>query len=781
MVMTRRLQIMIEGAVQGVGFRPFVYRLATELGLRGWVANSSRGVTAELEGEMGQLERLLLRLPEEKPPRSVISRIECAWLEPVRYGDFAIRPSDSSGAPGTVVLPDLATCGDCLREIRDEGNRRWRYPFTNCTGCGPRLTIIEALPYDRARTSMRRFTMCRRCRAEYDDPSDRRFHAEPNACPDCGPHLELWDGAGTVLAAYDEAMAGAAAAIRNGQIVAVKGLGGFHLMVEARNEDAVLRLRRRKQREAKPLALMFPSLESIRSECQVNGLEADLLASSAAPIVLLRRRDGAGSSVVVSVAPDNPHLGAMLPATPLHHVLLEAIGAPVVATSGNRSDEPICTDEREALVRLRGIADLLLVHDRPIVRHVDDSIVRVMRGTPVPLRASRGFAPVPLMLPGPVPPLLAVGAHLKNTIAVTAGNQAFVSQHIGDLETVQAHEAFREVIRSFRALYRSLPERIACDLHPDYLSTEHAEEHGLPLIRVQHHHAHVASCMAEHGLEGPVLGVAWDGAGYGPDGTMWGGEFLVVEGEGFQRAASFRPFRLPGGEQAAREPRRAALGLLFELLGDGLFEAPRIPPLDAFTVQELRTLRGMLVRGVNSPFVSSVGRLFDAVASLVGIRQVVGFEGQAAMELEFAADRQPSSSAFPFRLSGPAERRGPYRPAVVIDWEPMICRMLGEIVCGAQPEVVAAGFHRTLVEILVAVAKRVGLERVVLTGGCFQNRVLLESAVDRLETEGFRPYRHRLVPPNDGGIALGQLWVAARVARAAVHRQELCHVSGHSG
>jgi hydrogenase maturation protein HypF len=766
MAMTRRLQIRIHGAVQGVGFRPFFYRLATEMGLRGWVSNSPSGVSAELEGDVGQLNALLLRLRKEKPPLSSISRIDCSWLDPVRYRDFAIRPSEAAGAPSTTILPDVATCADCLREIRDSGNRRYRYPFTNCTNCGPRLTIIEALPYDRAGTSMKGFLMCRRCRSEYDDPSDRRFHAEPNACPGCGPHLELWDAAGTVLSSCDEAMAGAAAAIRDGQIVAVKGLGGFHLIVDARNEAAVFRLRQRKQREAKPFALMFPSLQFVRDACLVSEREANVLVSPAAPIVLVRRRLDVAASITASVAPRNPCLGAMLPATPLHHILMGELGLPVVATSGNRSDEPICTDEREALVRLRGVADLFLVHDRPIVRHVDDSIVRVMRGIPTVLRASRGCAPVSVKLTGSVPPLLAVGAHLKSTIAITVGNQAFVSQHIGDLETAEAHRAFRRAIRDFESLYRTVPDRIACDLHPDFLSTKNAAEYGLPLAPVQHHHAHVASCMAEHGLEGPVLGVAWDGSGYGPDGTIWGGEFLVVDGAGFHRAASFRRFRLPGGEQATREPRRAALGLLFEFLGDGLFEEKNGPVLGAFTPAELRALRGMLVRGINSPFVSSVGRLFDALASLVGLRQIAGFEGQAAMELEFAADRERWPSAFPFRLSDEAVRTEPEHPAIIIDWEPMVRGIMNGMESGASPDAIAAGFHRTLVEIIVSVAKRVGQERVVLTGGCFQNQVLLDSAVDRLETEGFRPYWHRLVPPNDGGIALGQLWVVARSAQA---------------
>ncbi|MDW8241321.1 MAG: carbamoyltransferase HypF, partial [Acidobacteriota bacterium] len=518
--MTKRLRITIRGAVQGVGFRPFVYRLANEMGLPGWVLNSPQGVFIEVEGNAPELETFLLRIEREKPPRSFIQSLEYSFLDPVGYTTFEIRHSDESGEKTALVLPDIATCSDCLREIFDPTNRRHRYPFTNCTNCGPRFTIIEALPYDRPNTTMKHFAMCNECRSEYENPLDRRFHAQPNACPRCGPHLELWDAGGKVLASHHDALGGAAAAIRDGRIVAVKGLGGFHLIVDARNEDAVVCLRRRKHREEKPFALMYPHLECVKEHCIVSELEERLLLSPESPIVLLRRRSEGRivrSAISPSVAPGNPYLGVMLPYTPLHHLLMAELGFPVVATSGNLSDEPICTDEQEALERLAGIADLFLIHNRPIARHVDDSVVRVMMGRELVLRRARGYAPLPiancgvtdsqgtpsLVQEGTSSPtsMFAVGAHLKNTIAVSVGSQVFVSQHIGDLETAEAFEAFQRVIKSFHDLYNLRPSAVACDAHPDYLSTHYARRNGLPVISVQHHYAHVLSCMAENELE----------------------------------------------------------------------------------------------------------------------------------------------------------------------------------------------------------------------------------------------------------------------------------------
>jgi hydrogenase maturation protein HypF len=748
-----RARLTIRGAVQGVGFRPFVFRLATELGLSGWVNNSSQGVFAELEGDHSQVQKFILRIEAEKPPRSFIQSLESSWLDPVGYHGFEIRASDPGGAKTALVLPDIATCSDCVQEIFDPNNRRYRYPFTNCTNCGPRFSIIEALPYDRANTSMRKFTMCERCRAEYEDPRDRRFHAQPNACPVCGPQVELWDQTGRASSLGYDAMVSAVAAIRGGAIVAIKGLGGFHLVVDARNEEAVQRLRQRKHREEKPLALMFHSLGLLQTVCEVSAIEARLLSSAEAPIVLLRRgaRTIDGSIIGRSVAPHNPYFGAMLPYTPLHHLLLAELGFPVVATSGNRSDEPICTDEYEAVERLGDIADLFLMHNRPIVRQVDDSVARVVAGRELMLRRARGYAPLPIQLKGPSPPILAVGGHLKNSVAVTVDRQVFVSQHIGDLATAPALIAFRQVISDFERLYGVQPSVIAADLHPDYLSTRFARESGVPIVGVQHHLAHIFSGMAENELVPPVLGVAWDGTGYGVDGTIWGGEFLKITQSGFERSAFFRTFGLPGGEAAIKEPRRSALGLLYEVFGDSVFGMTNLAPVRAFSGSELAILQTMLKQKLNLPSASSVGRLFDAVASLIGLRQVAGFEGQAAMELEFALDGVEIDAVYPMRFVDP-----------IIDWEPLIRAMIKEIRDGVANGEIAAKVHNTVVEMIVTIAHRAGESRVVLSGGCFQNQYLTERTVRRLREEGFAPYWHQRVPPNDGGISLGQAVAAMR-------------------
>jgi len=763
-----RLLIQILGAVQGVGFRPFVYRLAREMGLAGWVCNSSSGVSIEVEGPMDRLERFLLRIEREKPPRAYIQSLESSFLDPVGHTGFEVRESGVGGRKTALVLPDIATCADCLREILDPRDRRYHYPFTNCTNCGPRFSIIEGLPYDRPRTTMRRFTMCDECRREYTDPADRRFHAQPNACPACGPHLALWSAEGRVDAARHDALLAAADLIRKGKIVAAKGLGGFHLLVDARNDGAVRLLRARKRREEKPLALMFPSLGAARIGCEVSDLEERLLCSPESPIVLLRARVAACSGnpgIAPSVAPGNPWLGAMLPYTPLHHLLLSELGFPVVATSGNLSDEPICTDENEALRRLSGIADAFLVHDRPIARHVDDSITRIMAGRELVLRRARGYAPLPQHVGRALPVILGVGAHLKNTIALSVGEEVFVSQHIGDLETAEAAGAFHAVIESFKALYESSPSAVACDLHPDYISTHDAKRMGLPVHGVQHHHAHVVACMAENRLEGTVLGVSWDGTGYGTDGTVWGGEFLVSTRSSFRRVAHLRTFRLPGGDRAVREPRRSALGLLHEAFGDDALGRIDLPTIAAFSRKEIQVIHRMLEAGVNAPITSSVGRLFDAVASIIGLRQVVRFEGQAPMELEFAlggagASTDPGGTSPRRRYPMDVLRRGGTAPAL-IDWKPLVIGIIDDLGRGSSPREISLEFHESLVDSIVQVARITGEERVVLTGGCFQNKYLTERAVEELERVGFRPYWHQRIPPNDGGISLGQVIASA--------------------
>ncbi|GIV19687.1 MAG: carbamoyltransferase [Armatimonadota bacterium] len=739
-----RIRLVIRGAVQGVGFRPFIYRLATELGLKGWVVNSAQGVFIEVEGEPQTLQQFVRRVETDKPPRAFIQSLEQSVLDPVGYTTFEIRHSEERGEKSALILPDIATCPDCLRELFDPADRRYLYPFTNCTNCGPRYSIIEALPYDRPNTTMKAFTMCPKCREEYENPLDRRFHAQPNACPECGPHLELWDKKGALLAMHHEALLRAVEAIGEGCIVAVKGLGGFHLIVDARNDAAVRRLRERKRREEKPFALMYPSLETVKAHCEVNEVEERVLRSPESPIVLLRRKEE--EAVAPSVAPNNPYLGVMLPYTPLHHLLMRELGFPIVATSGNLSDEPICTDEREALHRLAGIADLFLVHNRPIARHVDDSVVRVLLGRELVLRRARGYAPLPVLVKEPLPPLLAVGAHLKNTVALSTGRQVFISQHIGDLETPQALEAFHRVIADVKELWEHQPRAVACDMHPDYLSTQAAHRMGLPVVEVQHHVAHILSCMAENELEPPVLGVSWDGTGYGTDGTIWGGEFLTVREESWERFAHLRPFRLPGGDRAIKEPRRSALGVLYELLGDDAFDLLE----EMFTESERRLLQQMLRQGVNAPVTTSAGRLFDAVASLVGLRRLVNFEGQAAMELEFLTHGVHTDEIYPFSLF---EKALPH----VLDWSAMIEAILQDVRQDVPPPLIAARFHNTLVEMMVEVARAAGIERVALSGGCFQNAYLTERAVRRLSEEGFRPYWHQRVPPNDGGIALGQI------------------------
>jgi len=754
----QRLRVTIRGAVQGVGFRPYVYRLAREMALQGWVKNNSQGVFIEVEGPAVALDEFLLRLPREKPPLAFIQSLESSVLEPAGYRTFDIRTSGHGGETLALVLPDIATCEQCRAEVFNSADRRYHYPFTNCTLCGPRFSIIRALPYDRGHTTMAQFVMCPDCAAEYRDPADRRFHAQPNACPRCGPRLALVSGAGAIVGRDEAALVGAAEIVRSGHILALKGIGGFQLLVDARDDRAVRRLRKRKLREEKPLALMFPDLDSLRRYAVVSPQEERLLLSPESPIVLLRRLPR--SDLAPSVAPANPWLGAMLPYSPLHHLLLRELGFPIVATSGNRHDEPIVTDEREALTALGDIADAFLIHDRPIERHVDDSVVRLQLGRTLLIRRARGYAPLPIVVSGRLPPLLAVGAHLKNAVAISKGSNVFLSQHIGDLETAKAFAAFQKVVGDLLRLYDVRPEAVVCDAHPDYLSTQFARLSGYPVIEVFHHHAHLASCLTENELNGPVLGVTWDGAGYGEDGVIWGGEFLVGDAGSYRRVATFRPFRLPGGERAIKEPRRTALGLLFEMLGK---EAARRswPFLRGVPDEHLTVMLRMLEQRVNSPATSSCGRLFDAVAAILGLKEVVSFEGQAAMMVEYAAQEGVDCS---YEV---ALRDG---DPLVFDWEPLVRDVLLDQQGGVPAGVICAKFQNTLVALIVEVARRVGVERVALSGGCFQNDYLTGRACRMLEAAGFRPFTHQRVPPNDGGIALGQIAVAARRLGAHVSR-----------
>jgi hydrogenase maturation protein HypF len=751
-----RVRILIRGAVQGVGFRPFIYRLATAQQIRGWVANSPDGIIIEGEAAKPVLDEFLLRTQQDLPPRASIHSLEFSFLDKSGYSEFTIRSSETSGAKNAVILPDIATCGDCLKDIFDSSNRRYLYPFTNCTNCGPRFTIVERIPYDRANTTMRSFTMCAACQAEYDDPADRRFHAQPNACATCGPHLETWDCDGKWASSDADAVRHAVDAIRQGLVVAVKGLGGFHLLVDATNEAAVNRLRTRKLREEKPFALMAPTLEAVRCLCEMNSLEERALTGPEAPIVLLLKRSGC--PIAESVSPRNPNLGVMLPYTPLHHILMHHLKTPVVATSGNRTDEPIAIDEYEALRRLQGIADVFLVHNRPIRRHADDSIVRIILGGEQVLRRARGYAPFPILLRHPVEQTLAVGGQLKNTLALADRDRVFISQHIGDLGSREAFEAFRRTIDDFADLYGAVPGTVAGDLHPDYasasLASQIANSRGIHFVRVQHHFAHVLACIEENAVDFPALGVAWDGTGYGSDGTIWGGEFLLAHDAGFDRVAHFRTFPLPGGDAAARNPKQTATGLLYEML-----------KTEAFTGEEPPLLRQMLEKQLRSPRTSSAGRLFDAVAYLIGLTHHVSFEGQAAMQLEFAVTPALEDS-YPWSVTA--------GEPLVIDWEPMIRCIIDDRRSGVSSGTIAAKFHNTLADIIVDIAQRVGQRKVVLTGGCFQNRYLTERAVRRLSEAGFRPYWHQRVPPNDGGIALGQIIAASRQKAAARIMRESC-------
>jgi hydrogenase maturation protein HypF len=751
---SERQRLLVQGAVQGVGFRPFIYRLAAEIGIQGWVSNSAQGVLIEAEAARPQLDTFVAQIEAQKPPHSSIQRI---LVEPIPaigtldHSKFEIRESSGTGSRSAIILPDLGTCPDCLREMLDPSDRRYRYPFTNCTHCGPRYSIIESLPYDRPNTTMHSFVMCKECRAEYEDPMDRRFHAQPTACPTCGPQLRLWDSKGEEIALRDDALFAAAEAIRQGDVVALKGMGGFQLLVDARNPEAVQQLRERKNRPDKPFAVMVTTIAQVKALCEVSEIEERLLCSSEAPIVLLRSLNH--ELLCSEIAPNNPNLGVMLPYTPLHHLLMNELGFPVVATSGNLAGEPICTDEQEALTRLNGIADVFLVHDRPIARPVDDSVVRVMAGTECVLRRARGYAPLPVELAESMPVMIATGAHLKNTVAMSIGQQVFLSQHIGDLETQEAVSAFQYALKDLQGLYEQPAEIITCDLHPDYRSTHLAQELSQklqkPLVQVQHHYAHVLTCMAEHQLRTPVLGVAWDGTGYGTDGTIWGGEFLNITESSFERSAFLRPFRLIGGERAIREPRRIALGLLYGT------QLPHISQF-GFSSSELDMLKMAFTKRINAPLTSSIGRLFDAVSALIGLRQDVSFEGQAAMELEFACEGITTHRSYhPNMISH--ETGGS-----ILNWGPMIEGILADLSVGVDRAEIAAAFHNTLVEMIVRVATQQQIEQVVLSGGCFQNKRLLEGSIARLQKAGFRPFWSQKIPSNDGGIALGQIMAAQR-------------------
>lgn len=757
------LLLRVRGTVQGVGFRPFVHRVALRHGLRGWVRNDAHGVLIRACGEPAAIEALVHTLRHDAPPAARVLGIE-SWAataaEQPAGAHFTISESElTSGAASTATPADLALCADCRRELLDPRDRRHGYPFINCTQCGPRYSLIEELPYDRPRTTMRCFRQCPACEREYRDPADRRFHAEPNACPQCGPQLTLTDVAGHTFAGPADAIDGAVAALHAGFIGAVKGVGGFHLVCDATNETAVAELRRRKHREEKPLAVMFRDLAMVREHAEVTDSAADLLASPAAPIVLVPRR--AASALGGSIAPGNPWLGALLPYAPVHVLLLRALGRPLVATSANLSEEPLCTDNTEARERLGGIAEFFLANDRPIARPVDDSVVReTAAGQTILLRRARGYAPAPLALPAPLPQsVLCVGGHMKNTVAIAAGDQVVVSPHIGDLGNAATQAVFERTVDMLARLHGAQPTLVVHDKHPDYASTQFAHRLGLVSLGVQHHLAHVLSCLLEHRVPADdVLGIAWDGTGYGEDGTIWGGEFILLGQNRATRYARLRPFRLPGGEAAVKDARRVALGLAHEM---GRFDdvAARL----GFKPGEQLPLRQMLARAVNSPWCTSGGRLFDAASALLGLCARNSFEGQAPLHLESAATRAaPGEDALPFGV-------GPCRDGsavLEVDWAPALGQLLLE---RRGPDELAAEFHRGLALAMREVAIQAGVTNVALTGGCFQNALLHDLAATALREAGFTVLAHQRLSPNDNSIAAGQalaaLWGLTTVER----------------
>lgn len=746
--------IRVRGTVQGVGFRPFVHRVALRLGLRGWVRNDAEGVLVRARGEPALLDAFCATLAAEAPAAARVEHIERREPAP---GDepagaqFTIAESELTCGPAATAIPaDLALCEDCRRELLDPADRRHGYAFINCTQCGPRYSLIESLPYDRPRTTMRRFTLCPACEREYRDPADRRYHAEPNACPACGPQLSLTDVTGFPIATGPDILAVAAQALRDGFIGAVKGVGGFHLVCDARNENAVAELRLRKHREEKPLAVMFPDLDAIRTCATVSDSAAALLLSPAAPIVLVPRRTE--SDLAWAVAPGNPWFGVILPYAPLHLLLLRAFGGPLVFTSANLSEEPLCTDNAEARERLLGIADFHLAHDRPIARAVDDSVVReTADGHPILLRRARGFAPAPLNLPGRLPQTsLCVGGHMKNTVALAAGEQVVLSPHLGDLGNPASQALFERTVAMLAELHRDKPGLVVHDKHPDYTSTTFARACGLPALGVQHHLAHILACLLEHRLPADdVLGIAWDGTGYGEDGTIWGGEFILLRGGRATRFGRLRPFRLPGGEAAVKDTRRPALGLVHEL-GLTAELAVRL----GFRAVEATPLQQMLERGLNSPVCSSGGRLFDAVSALLGLGHRNTFEGQAPLQLEAAATRAGRvTDALPFSVQPGRDGRAAYD----LDWAPAIRQLLLE---PRGPDELAAAFHLGLAGAMREMAILAGASRVVLTGGCFQNALLHSLAARALREAEFTVIEHHRLSPNDNSIAAGQALAA---------------------
>jgi hydrogenase maturation protein HypF len=770
------LHVHIKGIVQGVGFRPFVYNLATRHELKGWVKNTSAGVDIEVDGDRETLDLFLRQLRDEAPPLSRIDEFSVSFHAANGFSSFEIHHSDSVEGEFQPISPDVSICPDCLHELFDPSDRRYRYPFINCTNCGPRFTIIQDIPYDRPKTTMSVFPMCPDCEREYQDPLDRRFHAQPVACPVCGPHVWLEERmkvAGQKSQVHDDAILETQRLLKEGKIIAIKGLGGFHLACDATNAQAVTELRNRKLRVDKPFAIMMPGIETVEKHCHINDSERELLLSAARPIVLLKRKPE--SNIVREVAPNQDWVGVMLPYTPLHYLLFaDSKFSALVMTSGNLSEEPIATGNDEARERLSKLADAFLMHNRDIHIRCDDSVVRVfddsrksqivnrklapslVEGSIYPIRRSRGYSPFPVKLPFEAPQLLAAGSELKNTFCITNRNYAFLSHHIGDMENYETLRSYEHGVQHFEKLFRVTPEAIAYDLHPNYLATRYALERAMVenihVIGVQHHHAHIAACMAEHGLEGtrPVIGVAFDGTGYGEDGAIWGGEILVADYKAFQRRFYLEYFPLPGGDAAIKRPARTALALLWSL---GMEWGERLNPVAEFPEKDINLLKAQLEKKINTPITSSMGRLFDAAASLAGVRQQVNYEGQAAIEFEALAD-PAEAEKYPFELDGDQVRvRG------------VVEKLIRDVEAEVPVAKISTRFHNGLaeavLEICVKIKSETGLNEVALSGGVWQNITLLGRTLSLLKKDGFRVYLHREVPPNDGGLSLGQAVIAA--------------------
>ena len=756
----QRALINIEGVVQGVGFRPFIYRRATLHHLYGWVRNTSGNVEIEIEGTAKEISNFLEDLETKAPPLAHIEHIQTAFSTPVGYTAFQIQESLRQTGKYQLVSPDIATCRECRNEIFDSDDRRFHYPFTNCTNCGPRFTIIEDIPYDRPKTTMNVFEMCPRCDQEYNDPLDRRFHAQPNACPVCGPRLELVDADGKKVKCAD-IVKKAGDLLKSGKILAIRGLGGFQLACDATNEKTVHQLRKRKHRPAKPFAVMVATTADVKKHCQASVNEIKLLESVQAPIVLLKWQTKT-SNIARAVVPALKYLGIMLPYTPLHHLLLREVGLPLVMTSGNLSEEPIAKDNDEAFIRLKGIADYFLQHNREIYARYDDSVCMVEANRTIVIRRARGYAPYPIHLPFESKQILACGAELKNTFCLTRDKHAFVSQHIGDMENEDTLEHFENTVDLYERLFRIEPEIIACDMHPEYLPSKYASQIAVDnkkqLIPVQHHHAHIASCMVENGLKTPVIGVAFDGVGYGTDGAIWGGEFLVSDWHDFQRMGHFEYVPMPGGAAAIKKPYRMALGYLYSLLGDD-FSLEELP-LAKLNPAETAIIRQQLQKRINCPQTSSVGRLFDAVAALVGLSTEISYEAQAAIMLEMRASDKivhNKMKNYPFGLT---EQSG----VNIVKLEELFSAVIEDIKKKMDISVISLKLHQTVARITVdmckTISKNIGIKQVALSGGVFQNRLLLKLTMNELTQDGFEVFTHHLVPCNDGGLSLGQAVIA---------------------